>query len=1440
MEKDIAAGDEFDITLKKFGSAYKATVVDSDGSIYTNAVETSNTFGDTIYPGFFAARNVCVTFSDIDLFVDTRTITNLEITTPPSKTEYYIGEDFDPERMVVTAVYDDGSKEVFEDYAAVCDTSALGDSTVTVTVGSVSASYPVTVRKMYVTNISLDSEPLINRYYEYQLFTDSGIEGTFTFENGKTEEISETNAEYTVDGSVIDASKYWLSDDAGGKTVYISYADTDTVEGNGVSVSYNITVYPYSLTEIYIASEPYKVDYSIGDEFSSEGLQVLGMYSDGTNVYSDILSEDTYSILGFSTLTGGTKTATVRLNADTSMKATFTYTVRTPYVTDCSITHYPRTTYAMGTDISEIESEISENMVITVTYSSGLTQTLSSDEYEIDTSEVNTSVDGCYTINITPYNSEFTACSFDITIWDDDKTFYWRACKFGATSSNSSYSLTNTDETGLAEEVQLTSWNGAGKVTNSGHDGIVYYYTRINSDNNFTISGDVYVNMFLQGETNLTRYGQEAFGIMARDVIPLTPDSYYSTDSETYEGCGTSIVVQTENAKLDEYGEPVPSNTGSDFFSNVVLAGGFPTSSYKTGDNATAANANNNRMKLWIRTGMKLWNGTSGAVTNREYLLYDGSEFDDYLITAEEFETGECFYPQKGDQYNIVLSRINGGYYVETTLLAVGEGNEEYSDLIGTTWSYAWDYSLDGGLESDPLLDQNEDTIYAGFFAARWADISVTNIAVYESCTDTDYTAAGENTKKEDPSLSLKSSLYTYDTEYTLILAADNSYGGNVIIKLGDEVIANGTSVGTDNTAFSLSLEPNTANELVIAYTPSSYAYLTSYSTITYRYTLYCLGAASSGTTIYAAPEEGSGESESGVYGTFYNSGTKTSPLNLDTAVAIVEEGQTIVLLNGTYYRDSAIEITDANCGASGGYKTLKAETDGGVTIDMQRNDAGIIIGGDYWHIKGIKFLNSAVGESGGYLSGSHCIIDSCVFAESGSTGFQIAGSSSDSFSLWPSNNLIVYCESYNSVSNTAGASDGFGCKLAVGNGNIFKNCVAHNNDDDGWDLYTKTSTGAIGAVLLEDCISYNCSYYLITEDNLGGANAGTARNKAVFGSSLDPANYAVGEQVLVQSASASGNGFKLGGENTYVQHYIKDSVAFGNKAKGFDSNSNPAMKIRNCIAYNNGTGRLAVNNWGYDWTVSSTPYIAPNYGLYSGVTDLTFNYNLDGVISACAYTSDQIATYSSYLSGTNQADSSSTLTSLYNTAQSTNTERYPVLTLNKNLKAAHIESRTNYLVKSTDDLSTAEWGTTRDGHTLTGYVSVNSEGDEITPDWFVSLNESDAIGDDGFIINHSAGGAYDLGDFLKPNSDYIYLYSTSDIPDYSDTYILFFGTEYQQGDVDKNGDVDLIDSISILKYINDEMLFSKSQLKLADVNGDGEIDKKDAALALKKAILNA
>ena len=61
-------------------------------------------------------------FHELDVLKVVKPVDHIEITTPPTKTEYTAGEDFDPTGMVVTAVYKDGSTAVLprDKYAIFC------------------------------------------------------------------------------------------------------------------------------------------------------------------------------------------------------------------------------------------------------------------------------------------------------------------------------------------------------------------------------------------------------------------------------------------------------------------------------------------------------------------------------------------------------------------------------------------------------------------------------------------------------------------------------------------------------------------------------------------------------------------------------------------------------------------------------------------------------------------------------------------------------------------------------------------------------------------------------------------------------------------------------------------------------------------------------------------------------------------------------------------------------------------------------------------------------------------------------------------------------------------------------------------------------------------------------------------------------------------------
>lgn len=289
------------------------------------------------------------------------------------------------------------------------------------------------------------------------------------------------------------------------------------------------------------------------------------------------------------------------------------------------------------------------------------------------------------------------------------------------------------------------------------------------------------------------------------------------------------------------------------------------------------------------------------------------------------------------------------------------------------------------------------------------------------------------------------------------------------------------------------------------------------------------------------------------------NPGTYAQPTTLANAIALVPAGGTIYVRGGTYASSVQLTIARGNNGSAGLTKRIFAYTPPGGAMEKPlldfssqpygstssvSNPRGIFVGGDYWHLKGLEVKGSA--DNGIFVAGNHNVVELCVTQKNRDSGLQIARySSSAPQSEWPSYNLILNCESYDnydSAPNGGENADGFACKLTSGPGNVFRGCVSHHNIDDGWDLYTKSATGPIDPVVIDQCVAHHN----------GTLTDGT------------------------QNPAGDRNGFKLGGEKIAVAHYVSRSISFANGKNGFTWNSNPgAIQLVNCLAFDNTEGNF-------------------------------------------------------------------------------------------------------------------------------------------------------------------------------------------------------------------------------------------------------------------------
>lgn len=138
-----------------------------------------------------------------------KNLTSIEITTHPTKTEYYAGDKFDPTGLVVEKTFDDNTKEEFP-YAGNEDdfefnpkkTDELQETnnSVEITVGGKTANLPITVKPARtITGVTLDGNMNNKTYYEDDAWDVSGLYLTVNWNEGEPTIIQLTDLKVETD-----------------------------------------------------------------------------------------------------------------------------------------------------------------------------------------------------------------------------------------------------------------------------------------------------------------------------------------------------------------------------------------------------------------------------------------------------------------------------------------------------------------------------------------------------------------------------------------------------------------------------------------------------------------------------------------------------------------------------------------------------------------------------------------------------------------------------------------------------------------------------------------------------------------------------------------------------------------------------------------------------------------------------------------------------------------------------------------------------------------------------------------------------------------------------------------------------------------------------------------------------------------------------------------
>ncbi|URZ14458.1 LPXTG cell wall anchor domain-containing protein [Clostridium felsineum] len=417
---------------------------------------------------------------------------------------------------------------------------------------------------------------------------------------------------------------------------------------------------------------------------------------------------------------------------------------------------------------------------------------------------------------------------------------------------------------------------------------------------------------------------------------------------------------------------------------------------------------------------------------------------------------------------------------------------------------------------------RDKDHIYVGFFVARVSSITVSNIDFTTSNVSTDPPAKPEPTKPippVTPSINMTSSSNTGDSNYNLNLSANVK--GNVDIKQNGEEIFNG-ALDNNNSLFKNTTLTSGDNTFDVLYTPDKTQNITSSNPIENKYTVTLKKYGTQNSEVYVSPDA-----------TASGDGTLASPIDIFSAIKYLSCGQKIVLRGGTYNLKAPITIDKNNSGTYNNPKFMSAYA-GEMPVLNFNNYSGFNLNGNYWNISGVDVTNAV--STGFRISGNHNVVYKVNTYKNGDTGLQISGNSSDKIDKWPSYNLVLDCTSHDNLDPSQNNADGFAAKLTCGVGNVFRGCISHNNCDDGYDLFSKLETGAIGAVTVENSIAYNNGVLSNGTKTLG-----------------------------------DGNGFKMGGEGLPVKHVLRNCLSFNNLSDGITSNFDPANTFENCTSFNNG-----------------------------------------------------------------------------------------------------------------------------------------------------------------------------------------------------------------------------------------------------------------------------
>lgn len=363
-------------------------------SVGGNTYSTTVTFTPDDTTNYNIKENIPVEISVVENEVD-----SIEIVTGPTKTEYFEGQVFDPEGMVVRAHYKDGTSSNITGYTIDDEDKELeiGDTSITVRYkDDHTATVTINVIADYVTGIEVKAPTKL----EYKYNEDLDLTG------GTVKKVMASGVEQTAESLTSDMISGYDKTTLGVQGITVTYAGVSNTNAFQVEVKDYVTGISIKNPDRLKTQYQYGDEITVGDKETGAKLYIQVDYAGGTPSTPVELTKSMIS--GFNMTQLGTQQVTVTYEGMTTK-----YSINvSDYVKGIDIVKEPtKKVYKLGETLDTTGLVVRNVMASDETAGS----TLTASEYTI--SALDSTTTGGKTITITKTGTTFTD-TFNVVVID--------------------------------------------------------------------------------------------------------------------------------------------------------------------------------------------------------------------------------------------------------------------------------------------------------------------------------------------------------------------------------------------------------------------------------------------------------------------------------------------------------------------------------------------------------------------------------------------------------------------------------------------------------------------------------------------------------------------------------------------------------------------------------------------------------------------------------------------------------------------------------------------------------------------------------------------------------------------------------------------------------------------------------------------------------------